>query len=116
MKYVVCEQVVLSKALEGPLAAYLGSFAEFVSAQGYSLSSIHRQALLSSGFSRWLKQKRVALRSIRTEHIGRYLRYRARRVKLRPGDAAALRHLIEFLRRESLIPAETVVVPHQRRS
>ena len=111
MKYVVCDQVVLSKALEGPLAAYLGSFAEFVSAQGYSLSSIHRQALLSSGFSRWLKQKRVALRSIRTEHIGRYLRYRARRVKLRPGDAAALRHLIEFLRRESLIPAETVVVP-----
>jgi hypothetical protein len=35
MKYVVCDQVALSKALEGPLAAYLGSFAEFISAQAY---------------------------------------------------------------------------------
>ena len=111
MKYVVCEQVVLSKALEGPLAAYLGSFAEFVSAQGYSLSSIHRQVLLSSGFSRWLKQKRVALRSIRTEHTGRYLRYRARQAKICLGDTAALRHLVDFLRGEGVIPAEKISAP-----
>jgi len=111
MKYVVCNQVVLSKALEGPLAAYLGSFSEFVSAQGYSLSSIHRQVLLCAGFSRWLKQKRVALRSIRTEHIGRYLRYRARQAKICLGDAAALRHLVDFLRGEGVIPAEKVSAP-----
>jgi integrase/recombinase XerD len=61
MKYVVCDQVVLSKAPEGPLAAHLGSFAEFVNAQGYSLSSIHRQILLSAGFSRWLKQRGVSI-------------------------------------------------------
>ena len=111
MKYVVCDQVALSKALEGPLAAYLGSFAEFISAQGYSLSSIHRQVLLSSGFSRWFKQKRVALRSIRTEHTGRYLRYRARQAKICLGDAAALRHLVDFLRGEGVIPPEKVSAP-----
>jgi site-specific recombinase XerD len=111
MKYVVCGQVVLSKAPEGPLSAYLGSFAEFVSAQGYSLSSIHRQVLLSSGFGRWLKQKRVALRSIRTEHTGRYLRYRARQAKICLGDAAALQHLVDFLRGEGVIPAEKVSAP-----
>ncbi len=111
MKYVVCNQVVLSKAPEGPLATYLGSFAEFVSAQGYSLSSIHRQVLLSAGFSRWLKQKRVALRRIRTEHTGRYLRYRARQANICLGDAAALRHLIDFLRGEGVIPAEKVSAP-----
>ncbi len=108
MKYVVCDQVVLSKAPEGPLAAYLGSFAEFLSAQGYSLYSIHRQVLLSSGFSRWLKRKHVTLRSIRTEHIGPYLRFRARQVKICLGDAAALRHFVDFLRGEGVIPAEKV--------
>jgi integrase/recombinase XerD len=111
MKYVVCDQVVLSKAPVGPLAAYLGSFVEFVSAQGYSLNSIHRQVLLCAGFSRWLNRKRVALRSICTEHTGRYLRYRARQAKICLGDAAALRRLVDFLRGEGVIPAEKVSAP-----
>ena len=111
MKYIVCDQVVLSKAPEGPLAAYIGSFAEFVSAQGYSLSSVHRQVFLSSDFSRWLKQKRVALRSIRTEHTERYLRYRARKARICRGDAAALTHLFDFLHSEDVIPVEKVSAP-----
>ncbi len=111
MKYLVCDRVVLSRPPEGPLAAYIGSFAEFVSAQGYSLSSIHRQVLLSAGFSRWLKQRRIALCSIRAEHTGRYLRYRARQEKIGLGDAAALRRLVDFLRGEGVIPAEKVSAP-----
>ena len=108
MKYVVCDQVVLSKAPEGPLAAYIGSFAEFVSAQGYALNTIRRQVRLCAGFSRWLKRKRVESRSIRAEHVEKYLRYRARQVRICLGDAAALRHFIDFLRGERVIPAEKV--------
>jgi integrase/recombinase XerD len=111
MKYVVCDQVVLSKAPEGPLAAYIGSFAELVSAQGYALSSIHRQVRLCAGFSRWLKRKRVESRSIRAEHVEKYLRYRARQVQICLGDAAALRHLLDFLRGERVVPAEKVTAP-----
>ncbi len=106
MKYVVCDQVVLSKAPEGPLAAYIGPFAEFVGAQGYSPSSVHRQVFLSSDFSRWLKQKRVALRSVRTKHTERYLRYRARKKQICRGDAAALTHLLDFLHSEDVIPQQ----------
>ena len=106
MKCVINNQVVLSRAPEGPLAAHIGSFARSVSEQGYAADSIHRQVLLAACFSRWLKQKGVALRRITSDHPARYLRYRARHVRPCRGDAAALRHLIDFLRREEVIPTE----------
>ncbi len=106
MKCIVNNQVVLSRAPEGPLAAQIGSFAESVSEQGYSLASIHRQVLLAACFSRWLQQNGVGVRSICSDHPVGYLRYRARRVRPGRGDAAALRHLIDFLRREGVIPDE----------
>ena len=106
MKCIIDNQVVLSRPPEGPLAAQIGSFAKSVSEQGYSLASIHRQVLLAACFSRWLKQKGVGLRSICSDHLVLYLRYRARHDGLAEGDAAALRHLIDFLRREGLVPGE----------
>jgi integrase/recombinase XerD len=106
MKCIINNQVVLSRPPEGPLAAQIGSFARSMTEQGYSLLSIHRQVLLAACFSRWLKQKGVGLRRICSDHPVRYLRYRARGVRLCRGDAAALRHLIGFLRREGVIPSE----------
>ncbi len=110
MKYVVGNQVVLSRPPEGPIAPRIGAFAAFVSSLGYALSSIRRQVRLAAGFSRWLKEKRVGLQRVTSAHSSRYLRYRAQQVKPCLGDAAALRHLIEFLRGEGLIPAERVPV------
>jgi integrase/recombinase XerD len=106
MKCIVNNQVVLSRAPEGSIAAYLGSFAESMSAQGYALDSVHRQVLIAACFSRWLRQQGVGLRSITSDHSARYLRYRARHVRLCRGDAAALGHLIDFLRRQGLVPSE----------
>jgi site-specific recombinase XerD len=108
MKCIIDNQIVLSRAPEGPLAAYIGPFARSLSEQGYTLGSIHRQVLLATCFSRWLKQQEAALRSITADHPPRYLRYRARRVRPRLGDAAALRHLLDFLRCDGAIPAEKV--------
>ncbi|MFQ5937302.1 MAG: hypothetical protein ACE5LB_12940 [Acidiferrobacterales bacterium] len=111
MKCVINNQVVLSRAPQGPLAVYLDSFARLLSAQGYALQSIHRQILLAACFSHWLKQEGVQLRRITSEHPARYLRYRARRVRPCSGDAAALRHLIDFLRHEGVVAAEKISAP-----
>ncbi len=81
MNCVINSQVVLSRPLEGSLAEYIGSFAKSLSEQGYALYSIHRQVLLAAGFSRWLKQKAVGVRSICSDHTVLYLRYRARHVR-----------------------------------
>jgi site-specific recombinase XerD len=106
VKYTFNDQVVLSRPVEGPLAAQIGAFAESRSALGYSLGATHRQVLLAACFSHWLKEKGVALRQITTDHASQYLRYRTRQARPCLGDAAALRHLIEFLRHEGVIAAE----------
>jgi integrase/recombinase XerD len=106
VKCIINNQVVLSRAPEGPLASRIGAFASSLSEHGYSLSSIQRQVLLAACFSQWLKQQGVALRSITSDHPPRYLRYRARQLRPSLGDAAALKPLLEFLRCEGVIPAE----------
>ena len=108
MKCVINDQVVLMRPLEGPLAAHIASFARWMREQGYALCSLRRQVLIAACFSGWLGQNGLRLRSICSRHAAEYLRYRARRVRLCRGDAAALRYLIEFLNREGAIPAEKV--------
>ena len=106
VKCLIDTQVVLSRVPKGPLVAQLGPFARSLREQGYSRYTIHRQVLLAAGFSRWLVQRGVALRSITSDHPARYLRSRARQVQLVPGDAGALRHLLAFLHGAGVLPAE----------
>jgi len=80
--------------------------------QGYARYSLYRQVLLAACFSEWLRRREVALRGITSDHPQQYLRYRARRVRPSRGDAAALRHLVDFLRGERVIPAEKQVPAH----
>jgi site-specific recombinase XerD len=105
MKYMINDKVVLSRAPEGPLADHLGSFTEWVSEQGYAANSLWQRVHLAACFSKWLGERDVGLRSISSDHPAQYLRDRARRVRPTRSDVAALRHLLDFLRRKSLIPA-----------
>lgn len=106
MKTIINGQVTLSRPLEGPLAPHIASFVKWLSEQGYSSCSLHRQVLLASEFSRWFEQEGVTVRDVSSVHPGQYLRYRARRVRIGKGDAPALRHFMAFLRREGVIPAD----------
>lgn len=110
MYVVINSQVVLSRVPEGPIAPYLGRFADSLDATGYAVKWTHRQILLGSYFSRWLGQKSVALQDITSDHLTRYLQYRARRVQPRCGDHAALAHLVDFLRREGVVLEERLAV------
>ena len=107
MKHVINQQVVLSHVPTGPLVPWLKGFADVSSRQGYCRWSIGRRVLLAAGFSRWLEQEKVELSRISSEHPAQYLRCRARRWRVHPGDPAALRHLVDYLRSEAVIPAET---------
>jgi integrase/recombinase XerD len=111
MKCVINHQVVLSRAPDGPLAAHIGAFAESRTGLGYARSSIQRQVRLAAGFSHWLKHQGVALSRVGSDHASRYLRDRARKVRPCLGDAAALRHVMDFLRREGVIAAEKISAP-----
>jgi integrase/recombinase XerD len=108
VKCITNNEVVLSRPPDGPVAAHIVAFARSQSTQGYTRSSIHRQVLLAAAFSHWLKQQGVALPHVDCDHTSLYLRDRARRVRPCLGDAAALRHLLDFLRREGVTAAEKI--------
>ena len=115
MKHVINHQVVLAQVPEGPLVPWLKGFADAVSDQGYARWSIGRRILLAAGFSRWLEQKNIDLRSISSGHPEQYLRYRACRQRVHPGDPSALRHLLDYLRIEAVIPPRrSRLVPRRR--
>ena len=108
MKYIIDDDVALSRPLEGPLSGQIAAFAKWARDQGYAVESRYRRVLLAAGFSRWLGKQAVRLRRVSSEDPARYLRSRARRVQRCNGDATALRQLIDFLRRHGVIPAEKI--------
>ena len=108
MKFIIDDEVVLSRPLEGPLAAHITAFAKWVSEQGYGRCSRCRQVLVAARFSQWLGQHAVSVHSVSSEHQARYLRSRPRHVQIRSGDAAALRHFMDFLRRQGAVPVEKI--------
>jgi integrase/recombinase XerD len=108
MKYIINDHVVLSQPPQGPLAAHIAPFSEWLEEQGYAINTLHRQVLIAACFSRWLGQKGIGLPRVSPESTARFLRYRARRRRLCRGDAGALRHLIDFLRRRGVIPDEKI--------
>lgn len=114
MKYVVNDQAVLARPPEGPLATSIASFARLLSEQGYRAYCLHRQVRIAADFSQWLNQRGVGIRRICADDARLYLQYRARYLRPHREDRAALRHLIDFLRRERLIAAEKV--PQRRPS
>ena len=75
------------------------------------LYSIHRQVLLAACFSHWLRQQEscCAAHQLRSS-VAVFALSRSTGAACR-GDAAALRHLLDFLRREGVIPAEKISAP-----
>ena len=105
MKYYINECIFLLQEPEGPLVAFLEGFARSLRAAGYAACTIHRKVLLAACFSRWLGQREVGLSDLASEHPVQYLDDRARHLRPVCGDAAALRHLLDYLRLEGVISA-----------
>lgn len=109
MKFVINDNLVLSGPPEGPVASYVVSFAEWLINRGYGIVSVRNQVLMAAGFSMWLEQKGVELKSIGAEHTERYLRDREHYRRPKLGDGAGLRRLVDFLRSKNAI-AEKIEV------
>lgn len=103
MKHIINEHIVLYKPPVGPLAGYPSPFAESVTDRGYSHYTINRQVSLAACFSEWLEQSHIELASVNSSHPERYSRYRSRTFRSRSDDAAALGHLMDFLRSEGCL-------------
>ncbi len=111
MRWIVNNDVVLARILEGPLSAQIAGFARWAREEGYAFPTRRRKVMLAACFSRWLGQQAVSAHRVSSEHAARYLRSRAHYVKIQPEDAVTLRQFLGFLRRQGVVPAEKIPPP-----
>jgi Phage integrase, N-terminal SAM-like domain len=72
MKFVINDRVVLLREPEGPLAPYIVPLWKRVIDEGYAPCSVRRRIRIVVGFSRWLAEKSVCLRSMSSRHFDSY--------------------------------------------
>jgi site-specific recombinase XerD len=108
MKYVVTDQIVLRGPPNGPLAAYVSTFANLMLANGYRRQTTWHHVRVVADFSHWLQERSVELHRVRSRHALQYLQERPRAA--RPADCAVLRHLMDFLRRCDVVQGEAAAV------
>jgi site-specific recombinase XerD len=108
MKYVVNDRLALMRPPEGPLAAFIRPFSDWVVAQGYRLDSLQQRVRIACDFSRWLGRRALQASDIQSEHSDHYLRYRRRRRKVFPGDAVALGQFRDYLCKQEVIARGTI--------
>lgn len=106
MNHIINAKGIISESLEGPLARHLGPYAEHIRGLGYTLGSLNKQIRIVARFSAWLGRRTVPLQDVSSEHAARFLRYRARQVRIDKGDAPALRRLMDFLHEQGAIPTQ----------
>jgi site-specific recombinase XerD len=93
---------------EGPLGAYIESFAKLLTDQGYAQCSVRSYLRLVADFSRWLEQQRVIVEEITPEHIKQY--FEQPHHPSRRGYAFTLQRFLDFLCQQGAIPQKTTPI------
>src|SRR6266481_2569370 len=91
----------------GPLGSHIDDFIELLQEQGYDRHSIRCKIRSVADFSRWLDRQDWALEDVDPDRVRRFLSYRKRSGRYDLGDNAAVRQMIDLLRRKQIVPAAT---------
>lgn len=113
MSDVVHARVGLVSVAPGPLGPHLATFAAWAAQRGYAVSTCHDQVRLAAGFSRWLGQRGVGLRSISPDHVGQFLQYRRRRLRPHVSDDTVLRRVLEVLTDQGVLRRPAAAAPRR---
>jgi len=93
---------------EGPLAPYLGPYAEYLAERGYSQISFWKKTYLINAFSRWLDREGLPVNEITGDREEAFLRDRAKTRCLKPGDHTALSDLRNWLGENGVIACKPI--------
>lgn len=88
---------------EGPLGSYIDSYVAEMREQGYCAGAMESQTRLIADFSRWMMKVQLTPEKITDQCCKTYLRCRARRLRPKRDDRAALKRLLSLLLRQRVI-------------
>ena len=88
---------------EGPLGAYVDDLALQLSDEGYARASVRYALQLVADLGRWMARRKIVATQLIPEHLDRYLDYRSRHRRCRPGDATIVGRLLKLLREKGIV-------------
>lgn len=92
------DNATIQRMERGPLAPYLGLYAQQLRSLGYAQQSGRLKLQRVAGFSRWLHQKQVGANQVTAKHASDYLRScRSTDGQVRRGDQATLAGFLQLL-------------------
>jgi site-specific recombinase XerD len=93
----------IERLRQGPLSEHLDTYATAVAEQGFTHDSIRQQIVAIADFSRWLKQKHIAVQALDSKIVDRFLRLRRRQQRVRRGDPKTLARLLAMLCQKGIV-------------
>src|ERR1017187_679395 len=87
----------IERLQQGPLSKHLDSYSALLIEKGYGQDSIKQQTLVIADFSAWLKKNSIALRTLNSNDVDRFLRLRQQQHRVRRGDPIALKRMLAML-------------------
>ena len=114
MKMIFKNPRIFQRMHDGPLGSCIESYAAEMREQGYCAGAMESQIRLVADFSRWMMKTQISPQKVTAECCKTYLRCRARRLRPKRDDRAALNRLLSLLLRQGIIvepslPAATPV-------
>jgi integrase/recombinase XerD len=114
MKMIFKNPRIFQRMHDGPLGSCIESYAAEMREQGYCAGAMESQIRLVADFSRWMIKTQISPQKLTAECCRTYLRCRARRLRPKRDDRAALNRLLNLLLRQRIIvepslPAATPV-------
>ena len=92
---------------DGPLRAYIDTYAAGLHSQGCTGQFAHNQIRLVADLSRWLRRQGLAAKDLNPQRTHSYLSYRKRLLRPHRGDASALVRLLRVLREAGVVNNQT---------
>jgi hypothetical protein len=100
----------IERLRQGPLSEHLDAYAAAIAAQGYGRHSIREQIVVIADFSRWLKQKQIAIQALDSDVVDRFLRLRRQQQRIRRGDPKTLQRLLTMLCQKGVVKPRQALV------
>jgi site-specific recombinase XerD len=97
-KHFFTDPATVRRLHEGPLGAYIESYAALLASQGYARQSARGQLRVVADLSRWLQQQGLAAPDLNPQRVQDYLSSRQRSLRPHRSDAAVLGKLLDLLR------------------
>jgi integrase/recombinase XerD len=104
MKHPMRSVPTVSSAPLNPIHPHIATFAQSLTAQGYSNAAMKSKIGLLHRLDQWLQRRRIATQTFDEARIDQFLGFQRSRGHVRSSDSSTLRSFLKHLREAEVVP------------